>query len=99
MTVRLPVRVHPGARRDALEGRLADGTLKVAVSAPPEDGRANRAVETLRAAALKVKRSQVTVVRGAGSRAKLVEIDGLDQAEAGRRIDAVLGRGTDNRDE
>ncbi len=45
MPVRLQVRVHPGAQRPGLVGRLADGSLKVAVAEAPEGGRANRAVE------------------------------------------------------
>ena len=45
MSVRLRVRVHPGARRPGLVGRLADGSVKLAVAEPPEGGRANRAVE------------------------------------------------------
>jgi uncharacterized protein (TIGR00251 family) len=87
---RLAVRVQPGARRNALVGRLDGGAWKLAVSAPPEDGRANAAVEELLAALLGVKRRQVTVARGHGSRAKQVEIEGLDAAEAARRLDAAL---------
>ena len=44
MTVKLAVRVHPGARRNAIRGWLDDGALRLEVTAPPEDGRANRAV-------------------------------------------------------
>src|SRR5689334_25378665 len=44
---RISVRVQPGARRTALLGRLADGTWKLAVTAPPEGGRANDAVVEL----------------------------------------------------
>jgi uncharacterized protein YggU (UPF0235/DUF167 family) len=90
MSVRLRVRVHPGARRPGLAGRLADGSVKVAVAEPPEGGRANRAVEAALAAALGLARSRVRVVGGAATRLKQVEIEGLDGAEAERRIAAAL---------
>jgi uncharacterized protein len=91
MGVRLKVRVHPGAQRPGLAGRLADGALKVAVAAPPEDGRANRAVEALLAEVLGLRRAQVRVVGGAATRLKHVEIVGLDAAEVQRRIAGALG--------
>jgi uncharacterized protein YggU (UPF0235/DUF167 family) len=90
MTARLPVRVHPGALSEGLTGRLADGTLRLAVRAAPEGGRANRAVTDLLARLLGVARGRVSVVRGPGSRAKVVEVEGLDEAEVKRRIDEAL---------
>ena len=89
---RLTLRVQPGARIAGLAGRLADGTLKLRVTAPPEDGRANRAVEALLAGVLGVRESQVQVTRGMSSRAKTVEIDGLDDAAVAARIEAALQR-------
>jgi len=91
--VRLQVRVHPGARRPGLVGRLDDGSLKVAVAEAPEGGRANRAVERLLAGALELRRAQVAVVGGAAARLKQVEVEGLDAAEVERRIVAALARG------
>jgi hypothetical protein len=84
------VRVHPGARRPGLAGRLADGSLKVAVAEPPEGGRANRAVEELLAGALALRRGQVKVVGGAAARMKQVEIEGPDADEIERRLAAAL---------
>lgn len=86
----LAVRVQPGARAEGLVGRMADGTLKLRVAAPPEDGRANRAVEGLLAEVLGVRESQVKVTRGASSRAKTVEIEGLDDAAVAARIESAL---------
>ena len=71
-------------------GRMADGALKVAVTAAPEEGRANRAVSEFLAGVLGVPRRQVTVVQGAAARRKTVEVTGLDEAEAARRIAAAL---------
>jgi hypothetical protein len=90
VTARLAVRVQPGARGSALVGWMADGTLKLKVSAPPEDGRANRAAAELLAKAVRVRAVAVRVVRGASSRAKLIEVDGVDERELRSRITAAL---------
>ena len=87
---RIAVRVQPGARRDALLGRLGTGEWKLAVVAPPEAGRANDAVVELVADLLGVKRRQVTVARGSSARAKVIEVTGVDADEAGRRLAAAL---------
>lgn len=93
MTGRLAVRVQPGARRSHLLERLASGEYKLAVTAPPEDGRANEAVVELLADLLAVKRRQVSVARGLSSRIKQIDIEGLETAEAERRLQAHLGQG------
>lgn len=90
MSARIAVRVQPGARRSALLGRLASGEWKLAVTAPPEDGRANDAVVELLCGLLGVKRREVRLERGASSRSKVFGADGLDDAEAARRLAAVL---------
>jgi uncharacterized protein (TIGR00251 family) len=85
----LPVRVQPGARRVGVQGEQA-GALKIAVAAPPEDGRANRALgETLRQC-LKLKRSQVELIAGHTRRDKRFLIRGLTRAELETRIAALL---------
>jgi hypothetical protein len=91
MTARVAVRVRPGGRTSGLTGRLADGSLKITVSAPPEGGRANAELVELVSALLGVKPRQVTVARGATVRAKVLEIEGLEPSEADRRIAAALG--------
>lgn len=81
----LPVRAQPGARRPGVQGEQA-GALKVAVSAPPQDGRANEAlVEALREA-LGVRRSQVELLSGATGRDKKFLIRGVTRAELERRV-------------
>lgn len=86
----LPVRAQPGARRCAVLGEQACA-LKVAVTAPPEDGRANRAlIETLRDA-LNLKRSQIELLSGGTSRDKRYLIRGLSPAELLARLTPVLG--------
>jgi uncharacterized protein YggU (UPF0235/DUF167 family) len=76
--VLIPVRVTPGARREAIEAAAApDGTpmLRVAVRAVAEDGRANAAVCALVAEALGLARSAVSVARGASGRQKLLRVE------------------------
>ena len=89
--MKLRLRVQPGARRTALVARLASGEWKVAVSAPPADGRANEAVVELVSELLRVKRSQVRLARGASSRSKLIEVDGLSAEAAEARLSRALG--------
>jgi uncharacterized protein YggU (UPF0235/DUF167 family) len=92
MTAGLAVRVQPGARRAGLKGWAEDGSLRLAVAARPEGGRANRAVEELLAEVLDVPRRAVSVTRGAASRSKWIEIRGLDADEVKRRIGRRLER-------
>ena len=73
----LNVKVVPGSSRDRVAGRYGEG-VKVQVSAPPEGGKANRAVEELLAAALGVKAQQVRVVKGHSSPRKVVQVEGAD---------------------
>lgn len=75
----------PASSRDCVAGWLGD-TLKVRVTAPPERGKANAAIETLIAATLGVPRACAQVVAGATSPRKVVEITGLSEAEVYRRL-------------
>ena len=87
--MKLSLRVQPGAKRSALLARLASGEWKVAVAAPPVEGKANEAVIELVSELLGVKRRQVTVARGTSSRFKTVEVEGVTAAEAETRLAAV----------
>jgi uncharacterized protein len=89
---RVEVTVSPGAARSELVGRHAAG-WKARVAAPPERGRANRALEQLLAEALGVRREQVAVVAGHTSRRKIVEVEGLEAPEVVRRLKAALTAG------
>src|ERR1044071_5673609 len=86
----LPVRAQPGARKAGVQGEQG-GSLKVAVTAPPEDGRANKALtETLREA-LGLKRSQVELLSGEKSRDKKFLIRGVGVAALRQRLETLLG--------
>ncbi|MDH4176519.1 MAG: DUF167 domain-containing protein [Thermoleophilia bacterium] len=86
-SVRLRLRVSPGAARAAVVGRHGDG-WKVRVAAPPSRGCANDAVVTLIADTLGVARPNVRVVSGLSSRDKVVELSGVTAREAERRLAA-----------
>lgn len=87
---RLSVRVQPGARRDGVLDRLADGTFKVAVTAPPLEGRANDAVVKVLAAVLGVRKRNVRIVKGHSSRSKWVEVDELSDEETVLRLTRAM---------
>jgi uncharacterized protein (TIGR00251 family) len=65
----LSVKVHPGARRSAVTGVL-NGSLKVSLTTPPTDGRANAALIALLAEWLDIPRARIQLLRGAASRSK-----------------------------
>ena len=74
------VRVQPRAKRNAVQAATGGG-LKVYVTAPPEDGRANEAVIEILAEVLGVKRRQVEIVSGETNRNKVVRVTGLSPAQ------------------
>jgi uncharacterized protein len=73
------VRVQPRARRTAIVGEFGEA-LKIALTAPPIDGRANEACVEFLAEVLKLPRSSVTIISGEGSRNKVVRITGCTAA-------------------
>jgi uncharacterized protein len=84
-STRLRLRVSPGARSNAIVGRHGEG-WKVRVTAAPEDGKANEAVLRLLAERVGVPRVNLKLVSGPSSRDKIVELTGVDAAEAERRL-------------
>ncbi len=87
MDTRLSVRVQPGAHTNEVMG-FQEGVLRVRVSAPPHEGRANAALVKLLAERLDIAPSRVQVLRGQGSRQKLVLIQGMDAASAQKALGA-----------
>lgn len=82
----LRLRVQPGAKRTSVIGLLGD-QLKIAVQAPPVDGRANEALLKWLCSQFGAKNAQVTLISGQASRDKRVMIRGVEAA----RIRAALG--------
>lgn len=86
----LPVRAQPGARRPGVQGER-NGALRLAVSAPPEDGRANEALLELLRELLGLKRSQVELLSGQTARDKRFLIRGLSRPDLADRLARLLG--------
>lgn len=74
------VRVQPGAKRDTVIGLYA-GAIKIALNAPPVDGRANDALIAFLAEQLALPRSRMALVAGASSQSKVVRVTGKSAAE------------------
>jgi uncharacterized protein len=85
VATRVRLRISPGAARSAVVGRHGDG-WKVRVAASPEGGRANEAIVRLLAERLELPRRSVAVVSGHTGRDKIVELTGIDEDEARRRL-------------
>ena len=83
--VTFAVKVHPRAKKNAITGELGDA-LKLSLTSPPTEGRANEACIEFFAKLLKVSRSSVTIASGRTSRAKVIRVDGLSADDVRRRI-------------
>jgi uncharacterized protein (TIGR00251 family) len=86
----LAVRAQPGVKKNAVLGEQA-GALKVAVTAPPEDGRANDALVEQLKTWLGVKRSQVELISGRTNRNKVFLVRGLTAEQLTAILAAKLG--------
>jgi uncharacterized protein (TIGR00251 family) len=74
--VSFAVKVHPRAKKDAITGEFGDA-LKVSLTTPPVEGRANDACIEFFAKLLKVPRSSVTIASGQTSRNKVIRVAGV----------------------
>ena len=83
------VKVHPRARKNAITGVVGDA-LKLALTAPPVDGRANETCVKFLAEFLNVPRSSVTIAAGESSRQKLIRVAGVRAAQVEAKLRAVL---------
>ncbi len=79
------IKVHPRARKNAITGMVGDA-LKLAITAPPVDGKANQAVIEFFAELFAIPRSSVTIASGETSRNKIVRIAGVSKAVAEQKL-------------
>ncbi len=84
------VRAQPGARKRGIQGERA-GALRVAVTAPPQDGRANKAIVEVLHEALDLKRSQLELIGGEKSKQKRFLVRGVAKAELEALLGALVG--------
>ena len=89
VSVTLKVRLQPRASRDEIDGLLGDA-LKIKVTAPPVEGRANKAVKKLLAVRLGLPPSQIEMIAGERSREKLLRISGISRAEMEKSLGITL---------
>lgn len=70
------VRVHPRAKKNAITGEVGDA-VKVSLTTPPVEGKANEACIEFFAKLLNVPRSSVTIASGQASRNKVIRVAGV----------------------
>src|SRR5574340_85148 len=86
----LTVRVTPRSSRTAITGILEDGTVKIQLTAAPVDGEANHKLIEFLAKTLRVPKSNIDILAGAGGRDKLIAVVGMDAPTLHARILAAL---------
>jgi len=72
--VKIQIRVIPRSSRNEVVGKMADGTLKIKLTAAPVDGAANKALIELLSTHFAVPKSMIRIARGETGRKKVVEI-------------------------
>ncbi len=88
--VTFAVRVQPRASRNAIAGEIGEA-LRIALTAPPVEGKANEACVEFLANLLKVPRSSITIASGESSRNKVVRVAGIRASEVEQRLRAAIG--------
>lgn len=83
--VRIAIKAVPGASQDQIAGPLGD-RLKIRISAPPEGGKANKAICKLLASKLGLKQKDVQVISGATNREKVIHAAGINFEDARNRL-------------
>ena len=94
---RIVVKVQAGAKGEGLVGRDPDGALRLRVRAPAHEGKANAAVEGLLAARLGIAKSAIRLMRGAATRQKVFEVQGIEKEALEARITTALETETETR--
>ena len=79
------VKIHPRAKKNTITGKIGDA-LKVALTAPPVDGKANAACIEFFAKLLNVPRSSITIAAGQTSRNKVIRVAGLTAQQVRDRL-------------
>ncbi len=83
--VTFAVKVQPRAKRNAITGEVGEA-LKIALTAPPVEGRANEAVIEFLAEVLRVPRGSVSIAAGLSSRNKVIRVRGVTAAQVEKRL-------------
>jgi uncharacterized protein len=86
----LRVRIHPGARKNVITG-IHDSALKISLTAPPLEGRANEALIVFLSDTLRLPKARISLIAGVTNRSKVLRIEGKSAAE----VQAVLSPAVD----
>lgn len=70
----IKIRVLPRSSRNEVVGEMADGTIKVKLTAPPVDGKANEALIKLLSDHFDVSKNKITIIKGLTNKNKTIEI-------------------------
>jgi uncharacterized protein (TIGR00251 family) len=87
--ITLAVKIQPRAQKNAVTGVVGEA-LKLALTAPPVEGRANQAVVEFVAELFRIPRSSVTIASGLSSRNKVIRLTGVGRPEVEQRLMAIL---------
>jgi uncharacterized protein (TIGR00251 family) len=87
--INFAVKVHPRARKNAVTGTSGDA-LKLALTAPPVEGKANQAAIDFFAHLFEIPRSSVTIASGDTSRNKVIRVEGLTLSAVQQKLASVL---------
>jgi uncharacterized protein (TIGR00251 family) len=82
----LTIRVTPRARKTEFSGIMEDGTVRIRVSAPPVEGKANKALIKFLSKVLKVRKNQIEIVAGEKGLDKIVSILDMSAEQVQERI-------------
>lgn len=78
----LTIRVTPRARKTEIGGVLEDGTVRIRISAPPVEGKANKALIAFLSDVLGVRKNKIEIVAGERGLDKIISVIGMPAPEA-----------------
>ncbi len=84
----LSIRVQPRASREKIVG-IVEGTIKIALTAPPVEGAANGALKRLLAKLLNVSQGAIQIIQGEHARNKVIRIHGIKRSDADRFLQHI----------
>jgi uncharacterized protein (TIGR00251 family) len=87
--VRIQVKVQPRAARNEVAG-IAGDHLRVRLTAPPVEGEANKLLQKYLSEVFRCSPGSIRIIRGATGRLKLLEINGISEADALRLVGGRL---------
>ena len=86
--MKLQIKVIPSSSKDCIAGWLQD-TLKVKVKAPPDKGKANKAVIKTLEKTLELPKGSITIISGTTSTRKTIELDGVDENSINKKLSVI----------